>query len=382
MNNAGTSLFGPTSQRVGLTCVPRWVDLLDMPRKLPRFGHWRQHSPGLAHAVALYVVTGLVVPAMAQGAEPVMPEIKLSTAVAPSYPLGRAGERWAELVNERAGGAFEVKQYPGATLALRDPGREFGALRDGASDLAVGSALAWSAQLPPLAVYSVPWLADDAGAQEVLAVDRVLRERIFAQMEAAGVVGLAVAPLGEHVLATTKAAVATPADFANLRVRVPPLRSVLDVFLALGALPRSMGFALAQAAFAAGNLDAQDALPTTLVGTRAAASGQKFVTRWGAFADFMVFAVSKTVWDAWSEERRALVRGAAEQAARESDALTREDAALGQLTQEGVTIVRLSSAQRATLRAAAQPAIDAWTTAVGRELVDAARAAVAAAAKP
>ncbi len=33
-------------------------------------------------------------------------------------------------MNERAAGAFEVRQYSGATLALRDPGREFGALRD------------------------------------------------------------------------------------------------------------------------------------------------------------------------------------------------------------------------------------------------------------
>ena len=141
-----------------------------------------------------------------------------------------------------------------------------------------------------------------------------------------------------------------------------------------------MGFAEAQAAYAAGTLDGQDARPTTLVGTRAAASGQTFVTRWSAIADVMVFAVRKAVWDAWSEERRVLVRGAAEQAAREIDALAREDAALLQLTKEGVTIVRLSPPQRAALRDAAQSAIDAWANAAGGELVDIARAAVAAAA--
>ncbi|MEO8752074.1 MAG: TRAP transporter substrate-binding protein DctP [Casimicrobiaceae bacterium] len=316
----------------------------------------------------------------AHGAETKAPEVKLSTAVAPTYPLGRAGERWAQLVNEKAGGAFEVRQYSGATLAMRDPGREFGALKDGLAELSVGSALAWSAQFPPLAAYSVPWLTADAHEQEALAADKALMERMFSLMEAAGVIGLAVAPLGEHVLATAKGPVVAPADFAGLRVRVMPLRPVLEVFAALGAQPRSMAFAEAQAAYVAGTLDGQDARPTTLVGTRAAASGQKFITRWGAFADVMVFAVSKATWETWSEDRRVLVRGSAEQAARESDALAREEAALAQSTQEGVTIVRLSPPQRATMRDAAQSAIAAWTSAAGVELVEAARSAVAAAA--
>ena len=340
------------------------------------------HHPRRAACVlALLVAFSTVPPLQAQDRSAKPPELRLSTALAPSFPLGRAGERWAQLVNEQAGSEFEVRQYPGATLALRDPGREFGALRDGLADLAVGSALAWSAQFAPLGVYSVPWLAVDSREQETLAADTALRENLFVLMEAAGVVGLALAPLGEHVLATAKAPVASPAAASGLRVRVMPLRSVIDVYVALGALPQSMGFAQAQAALLAGMLDGQDALPTALVATRAYASGQKFVTRWGAFTDVMVFAVRKVAWDAWPEDRRVLVRHAAEQAAREANALAREEAALAQLTKEGVTIVRLSATQRAALRDAAQPAIAAWTNAVGAELVGAARAAVAGAGK-
>src|SRR5258708_4149451 len=125
---------------------------------------------------------------------------------------------------------------------------------------------------------------------QALAADGALRQRLFALMESQGVVGLAIAPLGEHVLATAKAPVESPADCRGLRVRVMPLRPVLDVYLALGVLPQSMSFALAQAALSAGTLDGQDTMPTTLVATRAYASGQKFVTRWGAFADVMIFA--------------------------------------------------------------------------------------------
>ncbi len=42
--------------------------------------------------------------------------LKLSTAQGPAFALGKAGERWAQLVNERAAGAFELMQYPGLFL--------------------------------------------------------------------------------------------------------------------------------------------------------------------------------------------------------------------------------------------------------------------------
>jgi len=340
-----------------------------------------RHGRRVACAFTLAASAMAASPLQAQDVNAGVTELRLSTALAPTYPLGRAGQRWAQLVNEKAGGTFEVKQYPGATLAARDPGREFGALKSGLAELAVGSALVWSAQFAPVGVYAIPWLTGSAREQEALAADVPLRESVFAQMATAGVIGLAVAPLGEYVLATTKAPIETPADLKGLHVRVVSLRSLIELYAALGAVPQSMNFAQAQAALAAGTLAGQDTLPTTLVATRASVSGMKFITRWGAFADVMVFAARKASWDSWSEERRLLVRNAAEQAAREVNALAREEAALEQLTKDGVTILRLSPVQRHAMRDAAQPAIDRWTGLVGAELAGTAQAVVAAARK-
>ncbi len=305
------------------------------------------------------------------------PEFKLSTALAPAFPLGRAGEHWAKLVNERAGGAFAIKQYPGATLASRDPQREFLALREGAADLAVGSALSWSMQIAALGVYALPWLADEPHELGALVTDAALREMIVARIDAAGVVALAFAPLGDRVLATTKSAVMTPADLQGLRVRVLPIPMVIDTFIALGALPQAMSYADAQRAFAAGRLDGQEAMPSTLAAAQVGLAGQKFVTRWGAFTDVMVFAVRRQVWDAWSQEQREIVRASAEQAAQEATAPTREDRALTDLVHQGITVVRLTPAQRDVLHAAAAPALAKWTETIGVDVVAAAKVAVA-----
>jgi len=339
------------------------------------FAH-RGHACVLALSLA-----SVAIPVHPQERATSPPEFKLSTAVGPAYPLGRAGERWAQLINDGAAGAFEVRTYPGATLAQRDPASEFGMLRDGGAELAVGAALSWSAQLPALGVYAMPWLAPEPREQEALAANAALQEQVAARMADAGVVALAVAPLGERVLATVKFPIETPAACAGLRVRVLPQRSVVDVYRALGAQPQTMAFAQAQRAFAAGELDGQDAQPSTLVATRAFASGQKFVTRWGAFADVMFFAVRKASWDAWPDPRRRMVRAAAQQAAQEANAIAREEAALAELTRQGVTIVRLSSVQRAALREMAQPEIAEWTSAVGADLAALARAAVATGVK-
>jgi TRAP-type C4-dicarboxylate transport system substrate-binding protein len=332
--------------------------------------------------LVLAVTTGLL-PAGSTGAQDKgdkPPELKLSTAQAPAFALGKAGERWAQRINAASGGRFEVKQYPGAILAGRDPGREFGALKDGAADLAVGSALAWSAQLPALGVYALPWLAAEPREQEALAADAPLLELVAARADRAGVVVLAAAPLGDRVVATMKGAVRSPAEMSGLRIRVMANLLVIETFATLGARPAAMGSADAQAALLAGTLDGQEAAASTLAATRIAAVGQRYVTRWGGFADVMVFAVRRATWDAWNEGQRAAVRSAATEAAKEAAALTREDTALAELTKQGVTIVRLSAAQRAAFRVAVQPLWDKWTPPIGAELVRAAEAAVAAVA--
>jgi len=304
------------------------------------------------------------------------PEIRLSTATGPAFAIGKAGERWAALLSEQASGAFEVRHYPGATLAMRDAARELGALRDGAADMAVGSALAWSAQLPPLGVYGLPWLAPERGQQEALASASGVRERIEAVAASAGVAIAAIAPLGDRVIATFSGGVTAPADLAGRVIRTVTIPVVLDTLATLGARPASMPLAEAQAQFAARALDGQEGPASTLAAARIAASGLKFVTRWGAFADVMLFAVRASLWSGWTPAQQAAARAAAADAAREAGALSREEAAFAELGKQGVDVVRPTGAQRAAFRAAAEPVWSKWTAPMGAELVAAARAAV------
>ena len=170
-------------------------------------------------------------------------EWKLSTALGPAYPQGKGGELWATLIRERSNGRLAVRHFPGATLAQRNPARELAALREGAIDLAVGSASNWAPQAPELNLIALPWLFPDLAA-----VDRALEggvgARLSTGLERAGVVPVAWASDAFHELAA-KRGVHTPGDMNGLRVRVFVSPLLDDTLLALGALPAAMSPAAA-----------------------------------------------------------------------------------------------------------------------------------------
>ena len=330
-------------------------------------------------AVALMVAAAV---AQAQDAKPApATEFKLSVGVGPAYALGEAAERWAKRIEEKSGGALVAKVFPGASLAMRDPAREFTTLRNGAADLAVGSTLFWAAQIDPLVVVGLPWLAPEPKQVAALVVGPVA-EMLMAAVNRHGVVPLALAPLGHRQLATREHVVRAPGDLAGMQVRIAGPAQLAELFAALGARAQTMPFSTAQSSFAAGTLDAQEGTPAMFATTRLDAVGVRRVFLWDAVADIAVFAVNRQRWQALGAGEQALVRDAARDTAAELGDLVRkeDEAALAALKKSGMAVLRLSPAERAAFAAATRDVYAKWAGVAGAELVRAAEAAVKAAA--
>ncbi len=308
--------------------------------------------------------------------------LKLSVAVGPAFALGKSAEVWAKLVAERSDGALAIDLHPGATLAQRDPDREFAALRDGAADLAVGSTLHWSVQVNELIVVGLPWLAADRNELAALATGTV-QERLFAAITHAGAVPLALAPLDHRAIATRSNAVRTVDDLRGQKLRTTSSHYLVEFYSALGALPFAMPFADAANRFSAGTLDAQEGPIATFAAIRIDGLGLRHVTLWDAVAELAIFAVNRSVWEKLTVEQRALVQTAALSAASELATLAaaEHETALATLKSRDVSFLRLTSSGRAAFAAAARPVYDKWAAVAGEELVRAAESAVMA-AKP
>src|SRR5690606_4543079 len=112
------------------------------------------------------LATGLALPALLAGAFVSAPaeaqdyksEYKISTGVGVPFPWGLSAQRWADLVKERTNGRINMKVYPGAQLVAGDQTKEFTAMRQGIIDMAVGSTINWSPQVPELNLFSLPFL--------------------------------------------------------------------------------------------------------------------------------------------------------------------------------------------------------------------------------
>jgi TRAP-type C4-dicarboxylate transport system substrate-binding protein len=331
--------------------------------------------------IAATLAMPLAMPVAAEGppGTPAQP-LKLSTALGPAYPLGKAGEIWAKLIRERSGGRLGVAHYPGATLSSRDPAQEFGALRNGTVDLAVGSTLVWSAQVPQLNLLALPWLVPGPTELEALLGSSV-GNRLSAFLEAAGVVPVAWAANGFTELAA-RMPVHKPSDIDGLRVRAQSSLLVEETLAALGARASAMSVANARALLEGGQLDAQETSVVAYSASRLYAGPLVNLLLWQAHADASVFAVNQSIWDSWSESDRKLVREAAVEASEQAQAMAKQladDAALAKLGAQGAVVTRLTPAGKNAFREAARAVYDRWTPSIGSDLVEAAKGEISAA---
>lgn len=310
------------------------------------------------------------------------PEYKMSLVVGTAFPWGKGGEIWANLVRERTQGRINIKLYPGVSLIQGDQTREFSALRQGVIDMAIGSTINWSPQVKQLNLFSLPFLMPDYAAVDALTQGPVGKD-IFATLEKAGVVPLAWGENGYREITNSKRPIKTPEDLKGLKIRVVGSPLFVDTFTALGANPTQMSWADAQPAFASGAVDGQENPMSIFTAAKLHTVGQKNVTMWGYVADPLVFVVNKEIWNSWTPADQAIVRQAAIDAGKEEIAIARKGLAeadqplLKDIAALGVTVTKLSPAEREAFVKATRPVYAKWKPTIGNDLVAKAEQAIA-----
>lgn len=310
-------------------------------------------------------------------------EYKMSLVVGTAFPWGKGGEIWADLVRERTQGRINIKLYPGVSLVQGDQTREFSAIRQGVIDMAIGSTINWSPQVKELNLFSMPFLMPDYKAMDALTQGEVGKQ-MFGIIEKAGVLPLAWGENGYREITNSKKALRTPEDLKGMKIRVVGSPLFLDTFTALGANPTQMSWADAQPALTSGAVDGQENPMSIFTAAKLHTVGQKHVTMWGYVADPLVFVVNKDVWASWSEADRGIVRQAAIDAGKQQIAIARKGLAepgqplLKEIEALGVTVTKLSPAERESFVKATRPVYEKWKKQIGEGLVTAAEKAIAA----
>ncbi|MGE6528318.1 DctP family TRAP transporter solute-binding subunit [Pseudomonas sp. NPDC077382] len=305
-------------------------------------------------------------------------EYSVSTVLSDAFPWGQAAQKWADLVEERSNGEITLRVYPNAQLVAGDQTKEFSAMRSGLIDMAVGSTINWSPQVPELNLFSLPFLMADSADLDAITQGNA-GEQAFAAIEKRGIVPLAWGENGFREISNSVKPVKTPADLKGLKIRVVGSPLFQDTFTALGANPTQMSWADAKPALTTGAVDGQENPLSVFDVARVDQVGQKYLTLWHYMADPLIFAVNQRVWKELPEADRELLRQAAIDAGKWEIELSRTSEAkrLEDIRARGVEVTELSEAEQQAFADATRSVQDKWTSKIGADLVEAARTAVA-----
>lgn len=304
-------------------------------------------------------------------------EYSVSTVLSEAFPWGQAAEKWAELVEERSEGRITLKVYPNAQLVSGDQTREFSAMRSGLIDMAVGSTINWSTQVPEVNLFSLPFLMPDNAAVDAVTQGEA-GKMVFDAIDKRGVVPLAWGENGFREISNSRGVLNEPADLKGLKIRVVGSPLFLDTFNALGANPTQMSWTDALPALTTGAVDGQENPLAVFDVARADRADQKYLTLWHYMNDPLIFGVSKRVWSTFSAEDQALLKQAAIDAGQweiEKSRSELEDT-LQAIRDRGVEVTELTPEQHQAFVDATQKVYEKWTPRIGKELVDAAQDAI------
>lgn len=304
-------------------------------------------------------------------------EFSVSTVLSEAFPWGQAATKWAELVEERSEGRIKLKIYPNAQLVSGDQTREFSAMRSGLIDMAVGSTINWSPQVPEVNLFSLPFLMPDNAAVDAITQGKA-GEMVFAAIEKRGVMPLAWGENGFREISNSRGAISSPDDLKGLKVRVVGSPLFLDTFNTLGANPTQMSWTDALPALTTGAVDGQENPLAVYDVARADRASQKYLTLWHYMNDPLIFGVSQRVWKTLPAEDQQLLQQAAIDAGQWEIEKSRSELeeTLDRIRERGVEVTELTPEQHKAFVDATQSVYDKWIPRIGKELVDTAQQAI------
>ena len=264
--------------------------------------------------------------------------------------IDEAVQRMATDLGSQTEGRIELKVHSRGELGgERDM---FDLMQVGAIEMGVTGSVIVSAVAPEYGVLDAPYLFN---SPEHLAkvMDGTIGEGLKETLiERKGIRIIGRMDRAPRHLTTGGKEVRTPADLSGLKIRMREIPAQIEAFRDLGASPVPMAFGEVYTALQTGVLDAQENPLDIIMGT-SIYEVQKTITLTGHVREVQYLVVSDKWWQSLSQEDRALMQEAADQAMTwGQDRVYQADADLVDAAKAaGLTVIELTPEQRASFSA-------------------------------
>lgn len=326
----------------------------------------------------------LVIAAMAGGllaAAPAMAQnARLGYVPTEDHPVGQASRLFAKLVEEKTGGRVKIDTFGNGVLGS-EPDMQ-ASVQAGFIDIMVGPTPNLVGVVPQFMIFDLPFFYKDFAAADAV-MDGEVGAKLFSQLnEKTGIVGLAWWDNGFRHMTNKIRPVNTVDDMAGINIRVIPNPLFIATWKALGTNPTPLPWPELYSALENGAVDAQET-PYALIYTARFYEVQSHLTKTGHVYTPFVLLASRKWFGSLSDEDKALVMEAAKESAtfqREVSRKSAEDLEQ-ELVAKGFKIIQPTPEALAAMSERVAPVVKEYSEKIGVDVVEQARAAMAAVAK-
>lgn len=320
------------------------------------------------------IVGGLLTaaPAMAQNA-------RLGYVPTEDHPVGEASRYFAKLVSEKTGGRITIETFGNGVLGS-EPDMQ-ASVQAGFIDIMVGPTPNLVGVVPEFMIYDLPFFYKDFAAVDAV-MDGAVGERLFSLLkEKTGIVGLAWWDNGFRHMTNAIRPVNTVEDMAGLNIRVIPNPLFIATWTALGTNPTPLPWPELYAALENRAVDGQET-PYALIYTARFYEVQSHLAKTGHVYTPFVLLASQKWFGSLSDEDKAIVMEAAKESAAFQREISRKSAEdlEQELVAKGFKITQPTPEALAAMRERVAPVVTEYSEKIGADVVEQARAAMAAVA--
>lgn len=282
------------------------------------------------------------------------------------HPQGQGAQKFADLLSEKSGGKLKVRLFPGGTLG--GDVQTVSALQGGTLDITVLNSGILAAQAADYAMLDFPFLFNSVEEAHAV-IDGPVGEKLAAQLDSKGLIGLGYWDLGFRHMTNSKQAVTRLEDMQGLKIRVIQSPIYLETFSALGANPVPMAFPEVYTGLEQRTIDGQEN-PFTVIEGNKFFEVQKYLSVTGHIFNPQSLIISQKTWSRLNDDEKALIREAAAEAQKFQREMTAASMDKSRAALEGEMAVNdISPEEKDRFRERVQPVIEKFSKDLNADLV-------------
>lgn len=293
--------------------------------------------------------------------------IKISMGVNEQHPSYLASKKFAEIVNQKTNGRYDVQVFANAQLG--DDIKATEAVKMGSLEMEVPSASPLVGLDPDLNVLDLPFLFPNVKAADAV-FDGEVGTKIAKKLEASDLKVLAYFENGFRDITNSSREIKTPADLKGLKIRTMENKIHLATFKAMGANPTPMPFSEVFTAMQQKTIDGQEnPIPTIYLSKYNEV--QKYCTLTGHVYGPHLLIINNKLFNSMTPEDQKIFTDAATESKlyqRETNRAMAKDY-VAKLREAGMIVTELTETQRKAFVDACAPVYKQFEATIGKDLI-------------